>query len=83
MKNGKRKGPLVWRNILILTVLLFGLLLSGCGRQSDQEEEGNNVTSENVVITETGEVIEKPVVESTPSIEETPTPVKNTIFHLT
>lgn len=69
MKNRKR-------NALLLIVLLVGLLISGCGRQSDKEEEGNHVTSENVVITETGEVIEKPTAENTVPIKETPTPEK-------
>ena len=71
------------RNVLLLTVVLAGLLISGCSRQQAEEEEGSRVASENVVITETGEVIEKPTPENTATREnqaldkggESPSPI--------
>lgn len=74
MKNRKRKGQCAWQKMLLLMVLLVGLLVSGCGQRHGEENEGDHVTSENVVITETGEVIENPVPQSTAPTKETPTP---------
>ncbi len=62
-----------WKKIQLVTVVIAGLLLTGCSRRYAQEEEPDNVISENVVITETGEVIEKPVLQEEP-VRETPSP---------
>lgn len=72
MKNKKRESCLFRQNVLLLMVVLAGLLISGCGRRYVVEEEDDRVTSENVVITETGEVIEKPTPSA--AVKETPVP---------
>ena len=62
-----------WKKIQLVTVVIAGLLLTGCSSRYAQEEEPDNVVSENVVITETGEVIEKPVLQEAP-VRKTPSP---------
>lgn len=52
----------------LLAVILTAGLVMGCSRVQ-AEEEDNNATSDNIIITETGEVIEKPV-EKEPILEE-------------
>lgn len=59
---------------LLIAVILSSLIVTGCGRRYIVEEEKDHVASENVVITETGEVIEKPGSEASASIKQTPVP---------
>ena len=79
MKKRKSEGRLAVKNSLLLVVLVAGLLITGCGRQTVEQEE-DSVATENIVITETGEIIEKstPAPVPTPAdiAEETPVPVK-------
>jgi len=70
MKKRRKK----WQKVLLVTAVLIGLLTSGCGKRYAAEERDNDAASENVVITETGEVIEKPTPKSTAPVKETPTP---------
>lgn len=51
----------------LLIVILAGLVIIGCGKKNEEEEAKNDVISDNILITETGEVIEKPEPEATPS----------------
>ena len=53
MKN-KKKESFARKDVLLFAIFLVSLLVSGCGRRYNAEEEENNVTSENVIITETG-----------------------------
>lgn len=65
MKNRKKR-------VLLFTMILAGFLISGCGRQNITGE-GERADGENVIITETGEIVEK----STPKnivAKETSTP---------
>ena len=77
MKKRKRAGHLAVKNSLLFAVLVTGLLITGCGRQT-VEQEGDSAATENIVITETGEIIEKPTPTPAPiptSIAaETPAP---------
>lgn len=73
MKSSKRKGHYVRKNVLSLVVILIGLLVSGCGRQYVKQED--HLADENIIITETGEIVEKPTPESIVA-EATPTPVE-------
>lgn len=50
--------------ILISAMVVMGV--SGCGSRHFEEEANDSTSSENVLITETGEVLEKPVVEVQP-----------------
>lgn len=70
MKNRFSK----WQKIQLLTIVIAGLLLTGCSGRFVQEEEPDNVVSENVVITETGEILEKPDTQQAPTQEPTPSP---------
>lgn len=72
MKNRTKKR----RKILIVALLLSALLTSGCGKRY-AVEEGDHAASENVVITETGEVIEKP----TPTKAAAPSPTPQRSAH--
>lgn len=54
----------------LMAVVLSAAILCGCGRKAEENMDGENTTGENVIITETGEVIEK----ATPSPEKTPEP---------
>lgn len=65
--NRKRKGKAV-----LLCVLLCTLAVSGCRRKYTEEEMLQNTAENNVLITETGEEIEKPEPVNTAS----PDPVK-------
>ncbi len=49
----------------ILTVVMVTVSVAGCGGKH-VEEENDRVSSENILITETGEVLEKPIVEPQP-----------------
>ncbi len=69
----KRKFRKWYKTQLLITVLV-SLLMTGCGVRHLQEEEPDHVVSENVVITETGEVIKKPDLQEVPVQEPTPTP---------
>lgn len=53
--------------VLLTAALMIGLL-TGCGREQLEGEE-NNASSDNIIITETGEVINQPV-EKEPILEE-------------
>lgn len=54
----------------LMAIVLSAAILCGCGRKAEENMDGENTTGENVIITETGEVIEK----ATPSPEKTPEP---------
>ena len=66
MKNREKKR----KQVLMVAMLLTGLLTCGCSRRYAAEER-DDMLAENVVITETGEVIEKP----------TPTPTAQRSAH--
>ena len=57
MKKRETAGPLAVKNSLLFAVLVTGLLITGCGRQTVEQERDITAT-ENIVITETGEIIE-------------------------
>ena len=57
------------KSCLTITILMV-LTLSGCSRKVEEGDIKENLTSDNVIITETGEVIEKE--EPTPMISATP-----------
>lgn len=61
MKNREKKR----KQVLMVAMLLTGLLTCGCSRRYAAEER-DDMLAENVVITETGEVIEKPTPTPTP-----------------
>ncbi len=76
MKKNKR------RISILLIMAVISMLMAGCGK-SVEEEPGDNVLSDNIVITETGEVIEKhpqptQVPEATNAPEEEATPEVST-----
>lgn len=58
----------------MVTIVIVGVLLTGCSRRYEQEEEPDNVVSENVVITETGEVIERQNQQPLSTRQPTPSP---------
>lgn len=68
------------RSISILTVIIItALTLSGCSKLSE-EEKNNNLLSDNVLLTETGEVLEKePQPTEQPAEEPSPAPEVVTI----
>ena len=75
MKNLNR-----YKKIGGLAGIVFAMvLLGGCGRKVEKES-GGDIMSENIVITETGEVLEKeetvttPVTDTTPAGSATQTP---------
>ena len=43
----------------VVSIILITLILNGCNRKTEEGSTGENVALDNVVITETGEVIEK------------------------
>lgn len=57
---------------LFMTIASVLLVISGCSRKAGELEIGENASADNIVITETGEVIEKQtsLPESTPIQEE-------------
>ncbi len=62
--------------LLVMTVM--SVLLTGCVKTAEKEND-DNVLSENIVITETGEVIEKmpqPTATPNPTQESTPEPIQ-------
>lgn len=61
------------RNVLLFAMLLAGLLVSGCGRQ-DSAGKGANAKEENIVITETGEIVEKPTPQRSAHANTIPSP---------
>lgn len=73
MKKRKREGRFAKKSSLFLTALMVGLLISGCSRQS-VKQEGDSAATENIVITETGEIIEQPTPQKIVA-EKTPAPV--------
>lgn len=73
MKKRKTAGHLAMKNSLLFAVLVTGLLITGCGRQT-VEQEGDSTATENIVITETGEIIEKPTPAPTSIAAQTPAP---------
>ena len=62
---------------LTIAIALAASLLAGCGQKSGKDLQDDKVLSDNIIITETGEVIEKePVTETEPEekdIQPTPT----------
>ena len=62
---------------LTIAIALAASLLAGCGQKSGKDLQDDKVLSDNIIITETGEVIEKePVTETEPAekdIQPTPT----------
>lgn len=56
------------KSILLFVVIIVGLLGSGCSRKYVSGEE-EHAAAENVVITETGKVVEKPEAESSAAVE--------------
>lgn len=50
-KKGKLLGITVW--------LLLALMFVGCNKQADESEGQDDILSDNVIITETGEIVEK------------------------
>lgn len=63
---------------ITIAIALAASLLAGCGQKSGKDLQDDKVLSDNIIITETGEVIEKePVTETEPEekdIQPTPTP---------
>lgn len=55
---------------LFAAVALLLVMTDGCSRKTGEGEAGENASADNVIITETGEVIEKPV--SSPEATQTP-----------
>lgn len=53
---------------LLAVMLLITSMLGGCGTQSLQESENDKVSSENIVMTETGEIIEIDESEKTDKV---------------
>lgn len=70
MKNKAKER----QRILLAATALIGLIITGCGLRDTVKEEKDHVASENVVITETGEVIEKSTPEVPSPVKETPVP---------
>lgn len=60
--------------VLLLGVLLVTSMLAGCSKQVEEDPE-EDILSDNIIITETGEVLEKE--EVLPSEEETPEATEN------
>lgn len=56
---------------ILLIMAMMSIAIAGCGKSSE-EESNDNVLSDNIVITETGEVIEK-VPQPTEAVGEMPT----------
>ena len=73
MKKRETAGPLAVKNSLLFAVLVTGLLITGCGRQTVEQERDITAT-ENIVITETGEIIEKPTQSPASIAAQTPAP---------
>ena len=61
---------------LTIAIALAASLLAGCGQKSGKDLQDDKVLSDNIIITETGEVIEKEPVTETESAEKDiqPTP---------
>ncbi len=61
-----------WRRAagIFLTTVLTASVLSGCTFNKEAEDTGENTSADNVIITETGEVIEK--TEPTPGVSPIP-----------
>lgn len=64
------------RNNKLGTVLMImiaaALVIIGCGRKNEEEQDKNDVISDNILITETGEVIEKSRPRATPAPSPSP-----------
>ena len=57
----------------------IAILLMGCGFDNDIEQQNDNITSDNVILTEVGEVIEKEEVVEKVEAVATPSPQANKI----
>ena len=62
------------QRIFTITVVLIGLLTTGCSRGYAKEKTQDDMRAENIIITETGEVMEKPTPQAAATEEPTPTP---------
>lgn len=72
MKNIKKRVG------IFLTAVLFVLTVSGCGSEKI-EEENKDISSDNVIITETGEVLIKEQPPRTEEASSTPSPATSEI----
>mgnify|MGYP002509514625 FL=1 len=70
MKNKAKER----QRILLAVAVLIGVIVTGCGLRDTVIEEKDHVGSENVVITETGEVIEKSTLGVPSPVKEAPVP---------
>lgn len=65
MKREHRINKFGYRKVsLLMAAIMVLILFTGCGKQTIEEEPNDKVSSENIVITETGEVLESKVEES-------------------
>lgn len=68
-RNMNRKGI----SFLVVVGVLLVLMFTGCSLQEKEEEKQDEILHDNVIITETGEVIDKePVIQETPEATAMP-----------
>lgn len=54
-----RKVKLFKLSAFLIWVMMAALLLNGCSKQTEEKSVGEDVVSDDVILTETGEAIEK------------------------
>lgn len=59
---------------ILSVIVLFAALVMGCGQKSEKQVPESNLAADNVIITETGEVLEKEGNERTEEAKATATP---------